>query len=80
MSEAECRIVSPGYFDALSIRLLNGRAFTDRDRAGSIEVAIVNKTMADRLFAGRDPVGKRSASNQARASTRSWRLSASSPT
>ena len=59
MSEAEYRIVSPGYFDTLGIRLLNGREFTERDRAGSIDVAIVNKTMADRLFAGRDPVGKR---------------------
>ena len=59
MSEAEYRIVSPGYFETLGIRLLNGREFTERDRAGSIEVAIVNKTMADRLFAGRDPVGKR---------------------
>jgi predicted permease len=59
MSEAEYRIVSPGYFDTLGIRLLTGREFTERDRAGSIEVAIVNKTMADRLFAGRDPVGKR---------------------
>ena len=59
MSEAEYRIVSPGYFETLGIRLINGRDFTERDRAGSIEVAIVNKTMADRLFAGRDPVGKR---------------------
>jgi len=59
MPEAEYRIVSPGYFETLGIRLLNGREFTERDRAGSIEVAIVNKTMADRLFAGRDPVGKR---------------------
>jgi putative ABC transport system permease protein len=59
MPEAEYRIVSPGYFDTLGIRLLNGRGFTDRDRAGAIEVAVVNKTMADRLFRGRDPVGTR---------------------
>jgi putative ABC transport system permease protein len=59
MPEAEYRIVSPGYFDTLGIGLLSGRGFTDRDRAGSVEVAVVNKTMADRLFAGRDPVGTR---------------------
>jgi predicted permease len=59
MSEAEYRVVSPDYFDTVGIRLLNGRPFTERDRAGSIDVAIVNKTLADRLWPGRDPVGKR---------------------
>ena len=59
MSEAEYRIVSPGYFGAVGIRLLAGRAFTERDRAGTIEVAAINKTMADRLWPGQDPIGAR---------------------
>jgi predicted permease len=59
MSEAQYRVVSPGYFEAIGIKLLKGRPFTERDRAGSIDVAIVNKTLADRLFPGRDPVGSR---------------------
>jgi predicted permease len=59
MSEAEYRIVSPGYFQAIGIHLLAGRAFTERDRAGAIDVAIVNRTMAERLWPGRDPIGAR---------------------
>ncbi len=56
---AEYRIVSPDYFDAIGIRLLNGRVFTDRDRATSTGVAIVNKTLADRMWPGREALGGR---------------------
>jgi putative ABC transport system permease protein len=56
---AEYRIVSPDYFDAIGIRLLNGRAFTGRDRAASTGVAIVNKTLADRMWPRGDAVGSR---------------------
>jgi predicted permease len=59
MPEAQYRVVSPGYFDTIGIPLLKGRPFTERDRAGSVDVAVVNKTLADRLFPGRDPVGSR---------------------
>jgi predicted permease len=59
MSEAEYRIVSPRYFDTIGMRLLSGRAFTDRDRAGAVDVAIVNRTMAERLWPGADPLGAR---------------------
>jgi predicted permease len=51
--------VSPGYFDALGIPLLRGRAFNDRDVAGSMPVAAINEEMARAYFAGEDPIGKR---------------------
>lgn len=49
--------VTPGYFDALGIRVLSGRAFTDADRAGAAPVAIVNATLAKQLWAGESPIG-----------------------
>src|SRR5215472_16534124 len=49
--------VTPGYFAALQIAILKGRAFTDADSADSQRVAIVNRTFAQKLFHGQDPVG-----------------------
>ena len=52
-------IVSPGYEKTLGIRLLRGRGFTDADQENAPRVAMVNATVAQRLFPGADPVGKR---------------------
>jgi putative ABC transport system permease protein len=52
--------VTPGYFRAMGIPILRGRAFTDSDNSGqSPKVAIVNATLAHRFFPDIDPVGKR---------------------
>ena len=51
--------VSPGYFDALGIPLLQGRVFNDHDLADSMPVAVINQQMALQYFAGQDPLGKR---------------------
>ncbi len=51
--------VSPGYFATLALPLLRGRGFADADRAGAPAVAIINQTLAERLWPGEDPVGKR---------------------
>jgi predicted permease len=51
--------VSPDYFRAMGIPLLRGREFGDDDRAGSLLVAIVNETFAERYWPGEDPIGKR---------------------
>ena len=56
---AQYNIVSPDYFRALRIRLTQGRAFTERDRVGSPAVAIVNETLAQQMWPGEDPLGKR---------------------
>lgn len=50
--------VTDGYLDATEIRLLEGRAFTPGDRAGSERVTIVNEPMATALWPGQSPLGK----------------------
>ncbi len=50
--------VSPSYFYALGIPLLEGRTFTERDDARARYVAVVNEALGRRLFPGKDPVGR----------------------
>jgi putative ABC transport system permease protein len=50
---------SPGYFDALGIRVVRGRAFTDRDRVGQPKVVVISESAARSYWAGEDPLGKR---------------------
>ena len=51
--------VTPDYFRSMGIRLLKGRYFSDQDRAGSNEVAILSATLAKRIAPRTDPVGQR---------------------
>jgi len=51
--------VSPDYFTTLRMHMLEGRAFTDADTSTSQPVAIVNQTMAARLWPHHDAVGER---------------------
>jgi putative ABC transport system permease protein len=57
LPEAEYRVATPGYFDTMGIQLLRGRGFDERDVTPGIEVAIVNKTMADRLWPNQNALG-----------------------
>jgi putative ABC transport system permease protein len=56
---ANYRSVTPGYFSALSIPVIQGRAFEQRDDASHPLVVLINQTTAEQNFAGEDPVGKR---------------------
>jgi putative ABC transport system permease protein len=53
------QIVSSAWFQTLGIRLIAGRDFSDGDVRGSTPVVIVNRTLADRLWPGLDPIGRR---------------------
>jgi putative ABC transport system permease protein len=50
--------ISPGYFHVMSIPLLSGRLFDQRDIMSSPSVTIISKTMAQRNFPNQDPLGK----------------------
>jgi predicted permease len=52
-------VIGPGYFDALGVELLDGREFTDFDTPENLPVAVINEAMAQALFPGEDPVGRR---------------------
>ncbi len=56
---ADLRQASPGYFEAMGIRLLRGRTFNGNDRAGVAGVAVVNQTLARTYWPDADPIGKR---------------------
>ena len=51
--------VLPGFFEAVGIELLEGRAFVDTDTAGRPDVAVVNEALARRFFAGEIALGRR---------------------
>jgi predicted permease len=53
------RLATRGYFETMRIPLRAGRDFTDRDDAAAPRVAIINETLARRLWPGQDAVGKR---------------------
>jgi putative ABC transport system permease protein len=50
--------VDPGFFDAIGIPILRGRNFNDTDRTDSPQVAIVNETLAERFWPGKDALGR----------------------
>jgi putative ABC transport system permease protein len=56
---AHYRFASPGYFRTMGIALRAGRPFSGRDRLDAPGVAVVNETLARRLWPGNDPIGMR---------------------
>lgn len=50
--------VAPGYFETLEIEVLEGRGFRDGDLPASARVAVVNETLAARLWPGRGALGR----------------------
>jgi len=53
------RLVTPGYFRAMGIPLLQGRDFTEGDTTNSTLVVIVNEAFAKQVFANENPLGQR---------------------
>jgi predicted permease len=51
--------VTPGYFEAMGVRLVRGRFFGEGDGARAPRVVMVDETLAGRFWPGEDPVGRR---------------------
>jgi predicted permease len=56
---AESTWASPGFFETLQIPVLFGRSFQEHDLPGTPHVAVVNETMARRIFGSPNAVGRR---------------------
>lgn len=52
-------LVSPGYFDAMGIPVLQGRGFDGSDRTGSDRAVVINETLARRWWPDGDALGAR---------------------
>jgi putative ABC transport system permease protein len=51
--------ITPGYFRAMGMPIVRGRAFSDRDTADTVKVAVIEESLASKFFPGMDPIGKR---------------------
>lgn len=55
----ELYISTPGYLKAMEIPVVKGRSITEQDTIDSPPVALINQTLADNMWPGEDPIGKR---------------------
>jgi len=55
---AQFRVVSPGFFAALGVPIIEGRDFNDDDRRGGEPVVIISQSVARRMFPGQDPLNR----------------------
>jgi putative ABC transport system permease protein len=51
-------VATPGYFRAMGIALLSGRAFGSEDRAGGVPTVVIDETLASQLWPAGDAVGR----------------------
>jgi putative ABC transport system permease protein len=56
---ADTRAVTPGFFEAVGARLVEGRFFTEADDTKSIPVTIVDDRLVERMWPGESAIGKR---------------------
>lgn len=52
------RVATPGYLEMLGIPLIRGRYFDENDRAGEPGVVVVSRSLAERYWPDRDPIGE----------------------
>ncbi|HLK09580.1 MAG TPA: ADOP family duplicated permease [Candidatus Angelobacter sp.] len=55
---ARFRSISPGFFETLGVPIIEGRDFRDTDRDGAERVVIISRSVAQRLFPGREAVDR----------------------
>jgi predicted permease len=57
--QAEFRVASARYFDAMGIPLIRGRLFDDRDTADAPHAALITESLARAKWPNADPIGAR---------------------
>jgi putative ABC transport system permease protein len=62
--EAELNFVTPDYFRVMRMPLLRGRAFSAGDRANQPHSVIIDESLAQKYFPGKDPIGQQIDDNQ----------------
>ncbi|HET9479808.1 MAG TPA: ABC transporter permease, partial [Pyrinomonadaceae bacterium] len=55
----ELRVISDNYFQTAGIPLLRGRVFNKQEGDGKQPVVVINEAMANQIWPGEDPIGKR---------------------
>lgn len=58
LPSANYRLVTPGYFEAFGLRLLDGRTIVETDEMDRPLVAVIGATMAQKHFPHRNPIGQ----------------------
>ncbi|HSF15781.1 MAG TPA: ABC transporter permease [Vicinamibacteria bacterium] len=62
-------VVSPSYFETMTIPIVQGRGFDERDDVDTLPVAVVSREAASRYWSGTDPIGARFKMGRADADT-----------
>ena len=57
--DADTEVVTAAYFSTMRASLLHGRVFSERDTSTSPPVTVIDQLLADKIFPGEDPIGKR---------------------
>lgn len=58
-ASAKSVIVTPGFFDAMKMRLVRGRDLWPTDRAGTTPVVVINESFVRTYFPGEEAIGKK---------------------
>jgi hypothetical protein len=56
--QVNIRHITPGYFDAMRVRVIEGRPIDSRDRVGAQMVAVVSESFARRYWSGQSAIGQ----------------------
>jgi putative ABC transport system permease protein len=59
MPSADLEVITVDYFQTFKVPLLRGRTFNERDTKDSPRVIVIDQAMAEQVFPGEDPIGKR---------------------
>ena len=57
--DAQVRVTTPEYFEAIGTGLRRGRLYSAQDNADATRVVLINEEFAKKFFQGQDPIGQR---------------------